>query len=103
MESQKKTILFWALVVGFFLIIFLLWFPQFVGSVKTLTTVVQTQSIDQSSSFQNEWKARSEEIKKNFDTLLQQANTITNTANDQSGVPQSQSTTQDNSGVAPTK
>lgn len=89
MESQKKTTLFWVLVVGIFLVIFFLWLPQFVGSVKTLTSVVQTQSSDQASSFQNEWKARTEEIKKNFDTLLQQTNTLTDTVNTQEGAVQS--------------
>lgn len=89
MESQKKTILFWTLVIGIFLIIFLLWLPQFVGSVKTLTSAVQTQSSSQTSTFQNEWKVRTEEIKKNFDALLKQTNEITNTANTQNGAPQS--------------
>ncbi len=103
MESQKKTILFWVLVVGIFLVIFLLWLPQFVGSVKTLTSSVQTQSTDQSSSFQSEWKARTEEIKKNFDTLLQQANTLTDTVKDQGGAPSPESIPLDDFGAPQSK
>lgn len=103
MESQKKTILFWTLVIGIFLIIFLLWLPQFVGSVKSLSTAVSTQSSGQSSSFQNEWKARTEEMKKNFDTLLQQANMLKDTVNNQEGAPQSESVPLDDFGSAQSK
>lgn len=80
MDSQKKTILFWSLVIGIFLIIFLLWIPQFVQSVKTLTSAVQTQSTSQTSSFQQEWTARTDEMKKKLDALLKQTQTLTNTA-----------------------
>lgn len=79
MENNKKTFLFWALVIGIFLTIFLLWIPQFLQNVKTITTSLESQSTSQTSSFQSEWKARTEELKKNVDALLQQTQAITNT------------------------
>ena len=79
MKNNKKTFLFWALVIGIFFIIFLLWVPQFTQNVKTITTSLQSQSTSQTSSFQNEWKTRTEELKKNFDTLLKQTETLKNT------------------------
>ncbi len=84
MNPHKKTILFWSLVIGIFLVIFLLWIPQFLGNVTMLTATLKAQSTNQTSSFQNEWKARTDELKKNFDTLLKQTETLTNTADTES-------------------
>ena len=78
MDAHKKTILFWALVLGIFFIIFLMWVPQFVQSIKTLSSAITTKS-NLTSSFQNEWNERIEETKKNFDTLLKETEKVTNT------------------------
>mgnify|MGYP001568324836 CR=1 FL=1 len=88
MEKNKKTFLFWVLVIGIFLVIFLLWIPQLLGNVTILTTTLKAQSTSQTSSFQNEWTARTEEIKKNFDTLLKQTETLTNTESPKELFPQ---------------
>lgn len=83
MDAHNKTFLFWALVIGIFLIIFLLWLPQFVQSVKTLSTSL-TNRVDQSSAFQQEWNTRIDSVKKNFDTLLKQTQTLTQSAKGES-------------------
>jgi putative hemolysin len=81
MDHHKKKSLFWILVVGIFLIIFLMWLPQFFQSVRQLSSAVTSPQTDQTILRSDEWKQKIEEVKKNFDSLLKQTETITNTAN----------------------
>lgn len=71
-SSDKKTILFWSLVIGIFLIVFLFWLPGFIQSIGTIAQSVGTQTQESSSTIEDTVTPQIEEFKKTFDTLLKQ-------------------------------
>ncbi len=79
MKQQSNTTLFWALVIGIFFIIFLLWLPNFVGNIKTLGRAIQ-ESSKQTADLRQEWAIKSDEIKKTFDSFVQKQTSLLNSA-----------------------
>jgi|GEM_PF-2277552 len=102
MDTHKRTVLFWVLVIGIFLIIFLLWLPQFVQSIRLFTGSVRSGVVDnKTSDFQKEWKARTEEMKNNFDLLLKQTTTTVQSGQTQQDQSKNLQTDDANKGKQP--
>lgn len=71
-NSDKKTTLFWSLVIGIFIIVFLFWLPGFIQSIGTIAQSMGTQTRESSSAIEDTVTPQIEELKKTFDTLLKQ-------------------------------
>lgn len=70
-HNQKQT-LFWSLVVGVFLIVFLFWLPGFIKNIGTIASSVGSQTRESSGAIEDTVTPQIEELKNTFDTLLEQ-------------------------------
>lgn len=68
---DKKTVLFWGLVIGIFFIVFLFWIPSFLQSIGTLTSAMSVASDKTGSEMRDTVTPQIEELKKKIDTLIQ--------------------------------
>ncbi|MBI4253028.1 hypothetical protein HY623_02490 [Candidatus Uhrbacteria bacterium] len=71
-QTDKKPILFWALVVGIFLVVFLFWLPGFIESVRTLADSIGSRSSESAQEFEKNVTPQIDELKKTFETLMKQ-------------------------------
>lgn len=71
-ETDKKPILFWILVVGIFLVVFLFWLPSFITSVKTLIDSIGSKSNESAQDFEKNVAPQIDDLKKTIDTLIKQ-------------------------------
>lgn len=71
-ETDKKPILFWMLVIGIFLIVFLFWLPSFITSVRTLIDSIGSKSNESAQDFEKNVTPQIDELKKTIDTLIKQ-------------------------------
>lgn len=76
---DKKTVLFWGLVLGIFFIVFLFWIPSFIQSISTITSAMSTASDKTGTEMRDTVTPQIDELKKKFDALLKAlpANTAT--------------------------
>ncbi|MEK7122671.1 MAG: hypothetical protein AAB855_02335 [Patescibacteria group bacterium] len=70
-QNQKQT-LFWVLVLGIFLVVFLFWIPSFIRSIGTLVQSVGSQTSESTTELEGTITPQIEELKKSFDTLVKQ-------------------------------
>lgn len=70
--SDKKSLTFWGLVLGIFVVVFLFWLPGFLQSIQTLTAEIGAKALPAQTAVKDEITPQIEELKKSFDTFVKQ-------------------------------
>ena len=71
-NSDKKTLLFWILVLSIFFIVFLFWLPMFLNSVQTIVTSVGKTSSESTAEVRDTVAPQIDELKKTFEALMKE-------------------------------